>query len=335
MKRPMSISVKAQGSPSGSVGFSLGGLRGGTWLPLIVVLALVVIFGIASPAFLGWRNFSAITGEAATLLIASLGGSFVILMGGIDLSVGAIVLLVGAVCVMLMQGHDYGLLILLVGVVLGAMLGTANGFVSVVGRVPSFVTTLGSLSIFTGMALSILSGRAVTLESPALDTLAIGQLIPRLPNIALCALVLWLIAVGVEVWTKFGRFALLIGGGETVARMAGLPVGRYKIYGFTVSGMMAGIASVFAMARLGAVGPTLGQDLLLNTIAAIVVGGTSLAGGVGGVHRTFIGVAIIALLNNGLNLMGVGPYWQMVIKGAVVIGAVLVAQDRLRGTIVK
>ena len=329
------MSLKAQRTTSAAAGVGLSRLSGGTWLPIIVVVALILMFAVASPAFLSWRNFSAITGEAATLLIASLGASFVILMGGIDLSVGAVVLLVGAVCVTLMTHHDYGLLILPVGAVLGIVLGTANGLVSVMGRVPSFVTTLGSLSIFTGMALSILSGRAVTLDSPVLDTLSIGQLVPRLPNIALCAVVLWLISVGVGAWTKFGRFALVIGGGETVARTAGLPVGRYKVYGFAISGMMAGIASVFAMARLGAVGPTLGQDLLLNTIAAVVVGGTSLAGGIGGVQRTFIGVSIIALLNNGLNLLGVGPYWQMVIKGAVVIGAVLVAQDRRRGTIIK
>lgn len=331
----MSMSLKAEQPQAPRASWRTGHLRSGTWLPLAVVVALIVIFALASPAFFSWRNFSAITGEAATLLIASLGASFVILMGGIDLSVGAVVLLVGATCVTLMTGHDYGLLILPLGALLGALLGAANGTVSVVGRVPSFVTTLGSLSIFTGIALSILTGRAVTLNSPVLENLSIGQLVPRLPNIALCALVLWLIAVGIGAWTKFGRYALLIGGGETVARTAGLPVGRYKIYGFAFSGMMAGIASIFAMARLGAVGPTLGQDLLLNSIAAIVVGGTSLAGGIGGVQRTFIGVAIIALLNNGLNLLGVGPYWQMVIKGAVVIGAVLVAQDRLRGTIVK
>jgi ribose transport system permease protein len=294
-----------------------------------------VVFAITSPPFLSWRNFSAITGEGATLLIASLGASFVILMGSIDLSVGAIVLLVGSVCVSLLADHDYGLMILPLAAVLGAILGAFNGTIVVAGKVPSFVVTLGTLSIFTGIALSILSGRAVMFDSDILDTLSTGQLIRHLPNIALCALVLWGLCVAIGITTKFGRFALIIGGGETVARTAGLPVGRYKIVSFAFSGLMAGLAAVFAMSRLGAVGPTLGQDLLLNTIAAIVVGGTSLAGGVGGVHRTLIGVAIIALLNNGLNLLGVGPYWQMVIKGAVVVGAVLVGQDRILGRIVK
>ena len=329
----MAVSQKAQ--PSLQPGIGVFRLASGRWLPIAVVLALVVVFAVASPAFLTWRNFSAITGEAATLLIASLGASFVILMGGIDLSVGAIVLLVGASCVKVMAQHDYGLLILPFGALLGFVLGAANGVVSVIGRVPSFVVTLGTLSIYSGLALTILNGRAVEVESSILENLAIDQMVPKLPNIALCALVFWLIWVGIGAWSKFGRFALIIGGGETVARTAGLPVARYKIYGFAVSGLMAGIAGIFAMARLGAVGPTLGQDLLLNTIAAIVVGGTSLAGGIGGVQRTFIGVAIIALLNDGLNLLGVGAYWQMVVKGIVVIGAVLIAQDRLRNMVVK
>ena len=305
------------------------------WLPLLVVVGLIVIFAVASPPFLSWRNFSAITGEGATLLIASLGASFVVLMGSIDLSVGAIVLLVGSVCVSLLANHDYGLMVLPLAGLLGAALGAINGFICVVGRVPSFVVTLGSLSVFTGIALSILSGQAIMFDSSSLDVLAMGHVVPHLPNIALCAIVLWLVCVAIGIWTKFGRFALIIGGGEAVAWISGLPVGLYKVMGFAFSGVIAGVAAVFAMARLDAVGPTLGQDLLLNSIAAIVVGGTSLAGGVGGVHRTFIGVAIISLLNNGLNLLGVGPYWQMVIKGAVVVVAVLVGQDRLLTRIVK
>ncbi len=331
----MSEVKTARALPAVSAAIRSIGRDRGMWLPLFVVIALIVIFAIASPPFLSWRNFSAITGEGATLLIASLGASFVVLMGSIDLSVGAIVLLVGSVCVSILANHDYGLMILPLAALLGAVLGGVNGFICVAGRVPSFVVTLGSLSVFTGIALSILSGQAIMFDSSSLDVLAMGHVVPHLPNIALCALVLWLLCVAIVIWTKFGRFALIIGGGETVARISGLPVGRYKIMSFAFSGVMAGIAAVFAMARLDAVGPTLGQDLLLNSIAAIVVGGTSLAGGVGGVHRTFIGVAIISLLNNGLNLLGFGPYWQMVIKGAVVVIAVLVGQDRLLTRIVK
>jgi ribose/xylose/arabinose/galactoside ABC-type transport system permease subunit len=310
----------------------------GTWLPVGVFLSLIVIFSIASPAFFTWRNFAATTGEAATLLIASLGATFVILMGSIDLSVGAIVLLVGTTTVaglkMFPSAH-LGLLVLPFGALLGALLGAFNGAISVLGRVPSFVVTLGSLSVFTGTALSILAGATIMFDLPIFETLSLRQTVPHLPNIALWAVLLWLIAIFVGARTRFGRFVMLIGGGEQVARTAGIPVDRYKIYAFTVSGMTAGLAGIFAMSRLGAVGPSLGSDLLLNTLGAIVVGGTSLAGGSGGVQRTFIGVAIITVLSNGLNLVGVGPYWQLVIKGFVVIGAVLVSQDRMRGLIIK
>ena len=193
---------------------------GGMWLPILVVMVLIGFFGVMSPPFLSWRNFSAITGEAATLLIASLGASFVILMGSIDLSVGAIVLLVGAICVTLLISGVSGLLMLPIGAALGAAFGAANGAVCVLGRVPSFVVTLGTLSVFTGAALSILGGRAIMFDAAVLQQLAIGQAIPRLPNISLFALLLWLACVAIGLFTRFGRFALLVGGGEIVARTA-------------------------------------------------------------------------------------------------------------------
>jgi ribose transport system permease protein len=331
----MSLSATRKRNPGPS--FLVAADRG-TWLPVTVAITLVIAFSVLSPTFFTWRNFSATTGEAATLLIASLGASFVILMGSIDLSVGAIVLLVATVTVaglQYFQSADLGLLVLPFGAALGGLLGAFNGAICVYGRVPSFVVTLGTLSVFTGMALSILAGATLMFDLPIFESLSLTQSIPHLPNIALCAAVLWLVFVLVGIWTRFGRFALLIGGGEVVARTAGLPVDRNRIHAFALSGATAGLAGIFAMSRLGAVGPTLGSDLLLNTIAAIVVGGTSLAGGIGGVHRTFIGVAIITVLNDGLNLLGVGEYWQMVIKGFVVVGAVLISQDRSRSPIMK
>jgi ribose transport system permease protein len=304
-------------------------------LPLAVVIALAVFFSVATDSFATLRNFSAITGQAGTLLIVCLGSTFVILMGSIDLSVGAVVLLVGALSVTVLNAFDIGLGVIPLAALFGALLGAANGLVYAYGRIPSFVVTLGSLSIFTGIALQILEGRAIQFTSPDFEQVAIGQLIPRLPNIALCALVAWAAVVVLAGRTRFGRYMYIIGGGETVARTSGIPVRRYKIYAFALSGLLAGLGAALAVARLGAAGPSLGSDLLLNSLAAIVVGGTSLAGGVGGPQRTLIGVLIIAILDNGLNLMGVSQYTQMVIKGAVVVIAVLVSQERLRGAVVK
>jgi ribose transport system permease protein len=305
------------------------------WLPVGVVLALAVFFAIATDSFATLRNFTAITGQAGTLLIVCLGSTFVVLMGSIDLSIGAVVLLVGASSVMLLNATHLGLAIIPLAAALGALLGAANGLIYVLGRIPSFVVTLGSLSVFTGVALQILQGRAIQFDNPDFEEIAIGQLVHHLPNIALCALLAWIIVVFVANRTRFGRYMYIIGGGETVARTSGIPVGRYKIYAFALSGLLAGVGAILAVARLGAAGPSLGSDLLLNNLAAIVVGGTSLAGGTGGPHRTLIGVLIIAILDNGLNLMGVSQYTQMMIKGVVVIVAVLISQDRLRSAVVK
>ena len=323
--------TKEQPMWSGIVRF----LTNGMILPVAVVLVLIVFFSFGSEAFFTLRNLTAISGQASTLLLACLGATFVILMGSIDLSVGAMVLFVGAVTVKAINAFDLGIGALFVGLLTGTLLGSVNGLIFAFGRIPSFVVTLGTLSVFTGAAWEILQGRALRYDSLIFEDMAIGQLIPRFPNIALIAILAWALMVGLCFATRFGRYMYIIGGGEAVATTAGIPVRRYKIYAFMLSGMMAGLAGALAVARLGTAGPTLGQDLLLNTLAAIVVGGTSLSGGVGGVHRTLIGVLIIALLDNGLNLMGVNQYTQMIVKGCVVIAAVLVGQDRGKSLVMK
>jgi ribose transport system permease protein len=161
------------------------------------------------------------------------------------------------------------------------LLGFANGIVFALGSIPSFIVTLGSLSVFSGIALELLQGRALQYNSAAFDELAIGQLVLHFPNVALIAIVLWAIMVAVCFKTRFGRYTYVIVGGEAIARTSGVAVVRYKIYAFMLSGALAGVAGTLAVARVGAAGPTLGTDLLLNTLAAVVVGGTSLSGGVG------------------------------------------------------
>jgi len=313
-----------------NVGTAVGGV-----LPFTVVSVLVVAFSVSTDAFLSFRNLTAVASQASILLLASTGATFVILMGSIDLSVGAIVLLVGAVVVTAINSLDLGFSATVIGVLLGMFLGLTNGIVFALGMIPSFVVTLGSLSVFTGVALELLEGRALQYNSPAFDELAIGQLVPHFPNVALIAIILWAVMVLVCFKTRFGRYMYVIGGGEAVARTSGVPVVRYKIYAFMLSGALAGVAGTLAVARVGAAGPTLGTDLLLNSLAAVVVGGTSLSGGVGGVHRSLLGVLIITILDDGLNLLGVNQYLQMIIKGAVVIAAVLASQDRSKMVIVK
>lgn len=314
---------------------ALSAVRSGFWLPGLVVLALVVFFSVETSSFATIRNVTALSAQAAGLLIACLGSTFVVMMGSIDLSVGAIVTLTGALGVRIMNAYGLGLTILPIAALIGGMLGVLNGVIYVRGGIQSFVATLGTLSIFTGIALNLLSGRAIEFADYDFGDVAIAQAVPHVPNIALWAVGAWLVVVVVSQRTRFGRYMYLIGGGETVARTAGVPVDRFKIYAFGLSGLMAGLAAILLVARLGSAGPSLGSDLLLNTLAAIVVGGTSLAGGVGGPQRTLVGVLIIAILDNGLNLMSVSEYTQMIVKGAVVIAAVLMSRQRSTQAIVK
>ena len=163
----------------------------GIWLPILVVVALIIFFSLMSDAFLSLRNMTGILGQASTLLLACLGASFVILMGSIDLSVGAIVLLVGAITVKALNAFGMGVDAVLVSLLAGATLGLVNGLIYAWGRIPSFVVTLGTLSIFTGTAWQILEGRALRFTAPDFENLAIGQAIPYVPNIALFALGTW------------------------------------------------------------------------------------------------------------------------------------------------
>jgi ribose transport system permease protein len=243
-----------------------------------------------------------LSGQTASLLIACLGSAFVVMMGSIDLSVGAIVILTGAIGVKIMNSYGLGLSILPIAALIGGTLGLFNGIVYVRGRIQSFVVTLGSLSIFTGIDLNLLDGRAVEFTNEDFDDVAIGQVLPHVPNIALWAVGAWLVVVFVSQRTRFGRYMYLIGGGETVARTAGVPVDRFKVYAFGLSGLMAGLAAILLVARLGSAGPSSRFGSAAGHDGPIVVGGTSLAGGVGGPQRTLIGVLIIAILDNGLNL---------------------------------
>jgi ribose transport system permease protein len=299
------------------------------------LLALVAYFAVRSDTFLSWANVTALSGQAGPLLFASLGATFVILMGSIDLSVGAVALFSGAIAAWLLANGHLGGAAVPAAVAAGAGVGAINGAVCAYGRVPSFVATLGALSIVSGIALKILHGSPLAFTSPGTTNLAIGQIVPHVQNAALWALVAWAVLVAVGLWTRFGLYAYAIGGGESVARLSGIRVRAYKVAAFSLSGATAACAGVLGVAQLGSGGPTVGSTLLLDSLAAVVVAGTSLSGGRGGVHRTLLGVLIISVLANGLNQVGADDYTQQIIKGAVIVVAVLLAVGRRRGEITK
>jgi ribose transport system permease protein len=305
-------------------------------LPLAALLALIVYFSVRAEAFLTAANLTLISGQAGILLLASLGATLVIVAGSVDLSVGSIALLTGAVLASSINaGIGNPVLVLLIAIVVGAAIGLLNGVVFAYGRVPSFIATLGTLSVFAGIGLTILQGSTINFTDQGIRDLAIGQLIPNVQNAALIAIV----ALGF-VWffarrTRFGLYVYAIGGNERVVELAGVRTRRVKVLILIVSGITAGLAGLLLTAQLGAAGPTTGSTILLDSVAAIVIGGTALSGGVGGVGRTVLGVLILTVLSNGLNQIGAADYTQTIIKGLVIIVAAVFTMASQRKLIVK
>jgi ribose transport system permease protein len=305
-------------------------------LPLAALLALVVYFSLRAEAFLTAANLTLISGQAGILLLASLGATLVIVAGSVDLSVGSIALLTGAVLALLINaGIGNPVLVVLIAVAVGAAIGLINGVVFAYGRVPSFIATLGTLSLFAGIGLTVLEGSTINFTNQAIRDLAIGQLIPNVQNAALIALIALLAVWFFARRTRFGLYVYAIGGNERVVELAGVRTRRVKVLVLIVSGITAGLAGLLLTAQLGAAGPTLGSTILLDSVAAIVIGGTALSGGVGGVGRTVLGVLILTVLSNGLNQIGAADYTQTIIKGLVIIVAAVFTMASQRKLIVK
>ena len=299
-------------------------------VPVLVLPVLIVVFTVFESRFVSLTNLEVMLTQAGPLLMISLGATFVVLMGSIDLSVGAIAALCAAGSAVLIQNHGLGTVGLLAAIVIGMALGAFNAFCAIRLRLPSFIVTLGTLSIFSGITLHILSGRALFVYGLPLQSLGRGKLIPNVPNTFLVALVAWAFMVLVNRYTRFGRYLVAIGAGEPVAALSGVPVRRYKTLTFILSGATAGCGGAILLFQLGSATPSLGNAFLLNAIAAIVIGGTSLSGGVGGISRTLLGVALLTVISNGLNVTGVSIFTQDILRGVVVVLAVLVTIDRAR-----
>ncbi|TQR85463.1 ABC transporter permease [Mycobacterium hodleri] len=305
-------------------------------LPLAALLALVVFFSVRAEAFLSAANLTLISGQAGILLLASLGATLVIVAGSVDLSVGSIALLTGAIVALSINaGVANPVLAVLIAVAVGAAIGLLNGVVFAYGRVPSFIATLGTLSLFAGIGLTILQGSTINFTDQGIRDLAIGQFVPNIQNAALIAVVAFLVVWFFARRTRFGLYVYAVGGNERVVELAGVSTRRVKVLILIVSGITAGLAGLLLTAQLGAAGPTTGSTILLDSVAAIVIGGTALSGGVGGVGRTVLGVLILTVLSNGLNQIGAADYTQTVIKGLVIIVAAVFTMASQRKLIVK
>lgn len=304
---------------------------------LLGLVLMVLLMSILSDRFLTVENGLNILRQISVNLCLSVGMTLIILSGGIDLSVGAVLALAGAVAAgLLKEGLPlpmFGVMLqftvggaILVGILVGLAMGWFNGLVITRFRLPPFVATLGTLSIARGLTMLWTGGYPITGLGQTFGFLGTGFWWGVPMPVWICAF--WVVVfMMVTRRTRFGRYLYAVGGNERAALLTGLPVDRVKLWVYTLGGGLAGVAGLLVTARLDSAQPNAGLGYELDSIAAVVIGGTSLSGGRGSVTGTVLGCLIIGVLNNGLFLLNVSPFWQQVIKGMVILAAV--ALDRM------
>lgn len=296
------------------------------------LVVLLVFFSFASNNFFTWSNISGILLSTAVIGILALGTTFVIITGGIDLSIGTGMTLAAVMTGIFLVNLQLPFIVGVIGgIATGALMGFINGFNIAVLRLPPFIATLAMMMIAQGLALVISGVRPIYFSSiPGFKDIALGTLIPGLPN---AVLILFLLAIGAYLLlskTILGRYTFAIGSNEEATRLSGVDTRRWKIIIYTVAGLFTGIAGVVIAARLDSAQPQLGVGYELQAIAAVIIGGTSLLGGRGSIMGTVIGALIMSVLINGLRIMSIQTEWQNVVVGAVILVAVFTDSLRQR-----
>jgi erythritol transport system permease protein len=314
----------------------------------LALVLLVIVFSLLSPAFLTTGNLVILAKHVAINALLAVGMTFVILSGGIDLSVGSVAGLAGMIAGLLIHEglvlETFGVVVyftagpvILIALLIGALMGAINGFAVTRLRVAPFIATLGMLYVARGLALLISDGAtfpnlqgSADLGNTGFVFLGSGSIL-GLPTPIWLMVVVGALGAFVAGKTPFGRHVYAIGGNERAAALAGVRVARVKWMVYVISGVCAALAGLVIAAQLAAAHPATGETFELNAIAAVVLGGTSLSGGRGGVGGTLIGAFVIGVLSDGLILLGVSEFWQIVIKGLVIVVAVVIDQWASRG----
>ncbi|MGI9485343.1 MAG: ABC transporter permease [Geminicoccaceae bacterium] len=321
----------ARGSAETPVFTALFSLRGATG-PLIGLLLLCIFLSIATDTFFSLRNFLNILDQITVIGIIAVGMTFVILIAGIDLSVGSVLALAMMVLGYLNVEAGLPMSIAITGALAAAAVaGLISGLLITEFKVPPFIATLAMMSIARGLANMITNGSQIIGFPPWFNLGAIIRYGGFLTMTVAVMLVVYVIAILFQRYREGGRVLYAIGGNPEVARLAGINVKRATVLVYTMCAVLSGLAGVMLAARLDAVQPSIGIAYELDAIAAVVIGGTSLSGGTGGVGGTIIGVLIIGVLRNGLNLLSVSPFLQAVIIGLVIVLAVAAETFKHRG----
>lgn len=290
--------------------------------PIFALFAVILVASLASPRFLMAANLSNVSLQVSIVAIVAIGATLVILTGGIDLSPGSTVALVCCTLAILVKNMGLPLPVgILLVLLLGVFLGFINGFLSTYGKIPSFIATLATMSIYRGLAFLITNGTPIFSVSPQLDSIFYGKFL-NIPLPFYYVLVLYVIMAIFLRNTIPGRSIYALGGNESAARLSGIRVNRIRMLAYVLAGLMAAIAGVLETAWLNSGSPNYGSELGLESIAAAVIGGASLIGGYGSIVASLVGAWIVAVVQNGLNLRAVPASWQEITIGGVIILAV-------------
>jgi ribose transport system permease protein len=292
--------------------------------PLLALVAVCIALAFMSPDFLTVSNSFDVMRQVSINAVIAFGMTLTILLGGIDLSVGSILAVSSVLAAMIMTGGHGAVLAVAVAILAGAAMGSLNGVVIAKGKVAPFIATLGMMTLLRGLALVFANGSPISgFSSNFFATLGDGYVARLIPVPVVLMLAMFAVFWFVLGRTVFGRHVYATGGNAEAAKLSGVNTDRVQILVYTVSGAMAALAGVVLTSRLDSAQPTAGAGYELDAITAVVLGGTSLAGGRGWIFGTLVGALLIGVLNNGLNLMGVSAFYQQVVKGSVILLAVL------------
>ena len=293
----------------------------------IAIIVLFVLLSIGSPHFLDVDNLINILLQVSISTIIAVGMTFVILTSGIDLSVGPVTAFSSVIIGMALH-LDIGVgLPIVTGILVGGLLGLLNGILIAKLKVPAFIATLGMMSVARGAALFITNGQTIHMFPSEFRFVSSGS-IEKIPMPVIYAIVVVAVASFILNYTQFGRYIYAIGGNKEAARLSGIHTKTVEIWAYIISGITCGIGAVILTGRLNAAQPIAGIGYELDAIAAVIIGGTSLNGGVGTVSGTLMGAILMGMLRNGLNLLNVSPFLQQIVIGSVIVGAVFFDQYR-------
>nr|WP_213620943.1 ribose ABC transporter permease RbsC [Paenibacillus sp. J22TS3] len=297
--------------------------------PLLGLIILILIVSVLNPSFLEPLNILNLLRQVSINALIAFGMTFVILTGGIDLSVGSILALSSAfVANMMVSGFD-PIIAIIIGCLAGGVMGAVNGLMITKGKMAPFIATLATMTVFRGLTLVYTDGNPIT----GLGNSLVFQLFGRGYQFGIPVPAITMILTFAALWailhkTPFGRKTYAIGGNEKASIVSGIKVDKVKIMIYSLAGLLSALAGAILTSRLNSAQPTAGTSYELDAIAAVVLGGTSLSGGRGRIVGTLIGALIIGTLNNGLNLLGVSSFYQMVVKGIVIVIAVLIDRKK-------